>query len=151
MQLDPDVFMQTAVTGASATRVEQADPGEYTAVIDSLDFDTFEGKSAKSLGKTFTKLRVKWALDDEGLKARLGRDKITVAQDMFLDITDAGGLDMGRGKNVSLGRLREAVGQNDASRPWAPNMLTGAVARVKVEHEVVNGEVYARVTGAAKP
>lgn len=150
MTFDADVFMNTAVSGANATRVEQADPGEYPAVVDSIEFDTFEGKSEKSLGKTFYKLRVKWALDDAGVKEQLGRDKVTVSQDMFLDMTDGGALDMGKGKNVSLGRLREAVGQNDPARPWAPNMLIGTVAKVKVEHEVVKGEVYARVTGTTK-
>ena len=148
MQLDPDVFMQTAVTGASSTRVEQADPGEYTAVVDELEFNTFPGR--KDPSRTFSKLRVKWSLDDAALKEKLGRNKITVSQDMFLDVTDSGILDMREGKNVSLGRLREAVGQNAADRPWAPNMLVGAVAKVRVEHEVVNGAVYASVTGTTK-
>lgn len=148
MQFDADVFMQTAVTGASSTRVEQPDPGEYTAQVDKLDFDSFQGK--KDPTKTYNKLSVTWEITDESVKATLGRDKVTVRQDMFLDLTESGSLDMGKGKNVSLGRLREAVGQNDPSRPWSPTMLQGAMARVKVEHEVVNGEAYARVTGVVK-
>lgn len=148
MQFDADVFMQTAVTGASSTRVEQPDPGEYTAQVDKLDFDSFQGKKGPT--KTYNKLSVTWDITDESVKATLGRDKVTVRQDMFLDLTESGSLDMGKGKNVSLGRLREAVGQNDPSRPWSPTMLQGAMARVKVEHEVVNGEAYARVTGVVK-
>ncbi|MBM3272900.1 hypothetical protein FJY94_06585 [Candidatus Kaiserbacteria bacterium] len=150
MTFDADVFMNTAVSGSNDTRVAQADPGEYLAVADSIEFDTFAGKSDKSLGKTFYKLRVKWSIDDAGVKEALGRDKVTVAQDMFLDMTDGGSLDMGKGRNVSLGRLREAIGQNDPARPWSPNMIVGAVAKVKVEHEVVKGEIYAKVTGVTK-
>jgi hypothetical protein len=129
-----------------STQVETCPAGEYTAVIEDLELDQFQGK--KDPSKLYTKLAVKWSIDDAAVKERLGRDKVTVSQQLFLDI-GPNGLDNGRGKNVSLGRLREAVGQNGPGA-WTPAMLKGTVARVKVEHEMVNNEPFAKVTGVTK-
>jgi hypothetical protein len=146
---DPDVFMNTQVVGANATKVEACPVRDAAlAVVDKVEADSFSG--TKDPSKTYHKLSVLWSIDEQDIKDELGRDKVTVKQDMFLDLTDGGTLDMGTGKNVSLGRLREALGQNDPSKPWAPPMLVGNVARVKIEHEIVKGETYARVTGVTK-
>lgn len=146
---DPDTFMQTTVVGASATKVDACPPRDAAlAIVDKVEADSFSG--TKDPSKTYHKLTVFWAIDEQDIKDELGRDKVTVKQDMFLDLTDGGTLDMGKGKNVSLGRLREALGQNDPSKPWAPPMMVGNIARVKIEHELVKGETYARVTAVAK-
>lgn len=60
----------------------------------------------------------------------------SVRQTLWLDTTESGGLDFGKGKNVGLGRLREALGQNAPGKPWAPGMLVGGVAKVKVSHSI---------------
>jgi hypothetical protein len=53
---------------------------------------------------------------------------------VWLDITPQGSLDMGRGKNVHLNRLREAFNQNRPGQPWNPMMLVGQAARVQTKH-----------------
>lgn len=144
---DPDTFMSGQSQGSMATRLEQCDPGEYTAVIEKLEAEQFEGK--KDSTKTFTKLAVFWNIDSPDVKAKLGMDKVLVKQDLFIDLTPEGGLDCGKNKNVGLGKLREAVNQNGPGG-WSPTMLVGQVAKVKVEHEINNGEAYARVKGVTR-
>jgi hypothetical protein len=140
---DADTFMQTATDGEMSTQVEVCPAGEFLAAIESIEVDSFQGK--KDPTKTYRKMRVKWSIDDAAVKEKLGRSVVSANQDIFLDITADGALDRGRGKNVTLGRLREAVGQNTPGKPWAPNMLVGCPARVRVEHESGNTGVFAKV------
>jgi hypothetical protein len=52
----------------------------------------------------------------------------------MLDLDPNGGLDMAEGKNVGLGRLREALGLNDPTESFSFNMLPGRMAKVRVGH-----------------
>jgi hypothetical protein len=107
---DPDTFMQEEVEGANDTVYPTLPAGEYTGMISKVEPRQTEGKD----GKTFYPCDITWELMnvDPKILADLGRDKATVRQSIFLDLTDSGTLDLGKGKNVQLGRLREAVGLN---------------------------------------
>ena len=84
------------------------------------------------------------------MKELLGRDKVTVRQGIMLDITDSGGLDMGKGRNIGLGRLREAIGLNTPGQPFSFSMVAGRVAKVNVSHRIDGENIYAEVKGVAK-
>jgi hypothetical protein len=60
---------------------------------------------------------------------------------------------MSKGKNVSLGKLREAVGQNKPGKPWSPAHLNGAQLDVLVTHRADKdtGDIYAEVKRVAAP
>ena len=60
----------------------------------------------------------------------------TVRQTIWLDLTESGSLDFGKGRNVGLGRLRDALGQNETGKPWQPGMMVGGVAKIKVTHSI---------------
>ena len=88
------------------------------------------------------------------MKQQLGRDKILVKQGIMLDLDATGQrLDVSKGKNINLGRLREALDMNDASQPFSFNMLPGNAARARVTHRMdQNGEdVYADIKMVTKP
>jgi hypothetical protein len=54
----------------------------------------------------------------------LKRDKVLVPMNCWLDLTEDGAsLDLNEGKNVSLGRLRKALDQNEGK--WNPLMMKG--------------------------
>lgn len=139
---DPDNFMSTQVTEASSTTYEPIPEGEYNAVIKEV-----KPRSTES-GKVI--LDVTWSIDDQAVKDKTGLADPTTRQSIFLDLTPSGGLDASRGKNIQLGRLREALGQNENGKPWSPAQLLGNVARVTLKHRMYEGNIYADVKGVAK-
>jgi len=137
--LNLNEFLGTQVDGASSTRLLLLNEGDYVAQIaaDGIDLKDFKFKKGDREGQTGYRMTVKWEVQDPdgSIEKTLGR-KPTIVQSIMLDLTESGGLDMGKGKNVALGRLREAVGQNTDGRPWQPAMLIGQMARIQVKHRM---------------
>jgi hypothetical protein len=138
---DPSLFLQTSVTEANATRLVPVPEGEFQGVIKEIN-----PRSVGNEGRVV--MDVTWAVEGAEIKQLLGMDTATVRQSIWLDFTDTGGLDFGAGKNVGLGRLREALKQNTAGKPWSPSNLVGATGLVKVVHSVDKNDstiIYANV------
>lgn len=136
---DPDMFMNQQTDDASSTTYVPVPEGEYQALLKEV--------KAAVVGDSKPVLNVTWAIDDQAVRDETGLPEPTVRQTIWLDLTPQGGLDMGKGKNVSLGKLREALGQNEPGRPWSPGMLCGQVAIVKIGHRTGRepGEIFADV------
>lgn len=155
MPFDPDVFMKQTVDAQLDTVIQQCPEGEYKAMIDDFDasaFRTFPDK--KNPGREYTVFGPPFVIQDNAVAATLGRDKVVVFhKGMFIDIDATGGLDSSKGKNVDLGRLRDAVGQNKPG-PWTFDALKGAgPVIVKVIHESDPKDAdkkYARVSRVVK-
>lgn len=140
MSFDPDTFLNETVTEDLSTDYVPVPEGEFPAVI----------KEVKArVAKTSTILDVTWSIDDQGARDATGMEDPTVRQSIFLDISDSGNLDLGRGKNVQLGRLREALDQNRPGMAWTPNMLHGQPALVLVSHREWEGRTYADIKSVA--
>jgi hypothetical protein len=93
-------------------------------------------------------LQVKYLIDDTSVRELTGMEEVLVSQTVWLDIDENTGLlAAGKNKNIKLGKLREAVGQNDG-RPWMPSMLEGQVVKIQVKHSVNpnSGAINANVT-----
>lgn len=144
----PEQFLDMQVTDANDTKVLPVPAGEFIAVIEEVKARPWTSKNDPS--KAGIALDIQWSIDDGNVKQLLGRDKVTVKQGIMLDMTESGGLDMGKGKNTGLGRLREATGLNTPGQPFSPTMLPGRVAKVKVEHRVDGENIYAEVKAVAK-
>lgn len=140
---DPDQFSQMPVEEANATVFIPVDEGEYPAVIEKKEFRTIE-KSGQVV------LDISWNLDDAAQKERTGREKLQVRQSIFIDRTPQGSLDMGAGKNVGLGRLREALGLNVPGQAFTFSMLEGKAARVKTKNRKVDEDVFTDVKGVTR-
>lgn len=149
MGFDAEKFMQTNVTGPTSTAVLICPEGEYRAVVDDGDkaivARTFPGKDGKADSHQASVL---FSILDEGAKAAVKRDKCLVPFNIWLDVTSSGDLDMSEGRNVGLGRLRAALGQNDGA--WNPPMMKGkGPVMVKVSHRADQKDPsikYAEVT-----
>ena len=126
---NPDVFLNTEIAESNATAYTPVPEGEFQASIKSI--------KPRVLTDGRAVLDVTWIVDDEVARQETGMAEPSVRQTLWLDITESGGLDFGKGKNVGLGRLRDAIGQNQSGKPWAPGMLVGQVARIKVTHSIV--------------
>lgn len=148
MTLDAKALLDLSITGANDTRSTPIPIGEYTAIIEDVDAAAWQGK--KDPSQSGIKLLCKLNIDDANVKAFLEREKVVITHDIMLDTTPAGGLDLGKGKNVRLGQLREAVGLNSPSDPFGFRMLVGKVLKVKIDHELYQGQPQAKVAGVAK-
>tara|TARA_Y100000310_G_scaffold344774_1_gene459393 strand:- start:2029 stop:2472 length:444 start_codon:yes stop_codon:yes gene_type:complete len=116
-QFDPDVFLNTEIEGAMETKFTPVPAGEHEAFIDDI--------AMREVNDTPV-LRVTWKVPNEALAAELGVDDIQVNDDLFLDIEADGRLMFGPNKNIKLGRLREALGQNKPGETWGFSQLRGA-------------------------
>lgn len=147
-QFDPNQFLDMQFTEANDTVIINPDDGEYQAQIEKIDFRPWQSKSDPS--KAGLALDITWELQSEAARQKTGRDKVTVRQGLMLDMLSNGGFDMGKGKNIGLGRLREAVGQNVSGRPWTPSQLIGQMAKVLVKQRVDGDSIYVDVKGVTK-
>lgn len=119
-----DAFLNQTASAPMATSVTPCPEGEFKFVIDDSDKAIKFNEFTSDKG-TFHTMEVLCNCLDDGVKAKLGREKVMVPIKMFLDLDASGsGLSTEPDKNVQLGKLREALGQNDGS-PWAPAMLKG--------------------------
>jgi hypothetical protein len=165
---DADAFMGQSVDTALDTKRPIVPAGDYRATIGEFNaengFRSFVSeKEGKNYGREFTMFMPPFVLADDPRLAEYlqltGLERATVShRGMFLDLVDNGQggqtLDKTKGKNVDLGQLREAVGQNAEGQPWSFSQLIGAgPVMVKVVHEPDknNAELkYARVGRVVK-
>lgn len=146
---DPDSFLNSEYAESTSTKIIPVPVGEYLAQVDKV--------TAKAIttgaGEERIIMSVLWNVLDDGVKAELGMEKVMVRQDIFLDMTEEGAIDMSKGKNRQLGLLREAVGQNKDGKPWSPQKLAGTSATIVVDHRVDKNDpevVYSEVKKIAK-
>lgn len=147
MTFDAQSFLDASVSGANDTKIIPVPVGEYFAIIQELIPGQWQSKDGTKAGY---KIDITWSIEDSSVKEFLGRDNVTVRQSIMLDTDESGRLDIGRGKNVSLGRLREAVNKNNPGDAFAFSMLPGLSARVSVSHREYNGDVFAEVRAVAR-
>ena len=122
---DPDLFMSQDTEEEMETKYTPIPDDDYISIIDEkIDLKEVNGTPVIDLYHI---------VDDPELAEKLAMERISVRQSIFLDVDGAGNLAIGPNKNVKLGKLREALGQNVAGQSWNINMLKGAgPLRIKV-------------------
>jgi len=147
MSLNTEEFMQTTTEDVLDDHLEPCPAGEWLALLEDFEVLDFEFKSGERKGETGYRLAIKWDVQEEEVKKICDREKVTVRQSLLLDITEDGqGLDMGKGRNIGLGQLRTAFGQNAPGQTWSPMMLKGQVGKIKVKSGIYEDRVTADVT-----
>lgn len=153
---DPAAFEQMTIDQANETKSTPVPEGDYTAIVDSAAVHGVEIKSGERAGQTVPVLQVIYHLqDDDGkLKKLLNRDKVTVRDDVWLDLTESGALAFGPNQNVRLGKLREACNLNKPGKPFTMKMLEGqgpvAISVTQITDKNDSTIVYNRVARVGK-
>lgn len=147
MSFDPQAFLDSSVTEANDTKIIPVPMGEYPGIIDKVLPRQWQSKDGTQTGIA---LDVLWLVEDQGVKDFLGRDTVTCKQGIMLDMTSDGKLDMSPGKNVGLGRLREAVGLNNPGQAFSFGQLPGQAAKISVNHRISGEDTFAEVKAVAK-
>lgn len=138
MAFNAEKFLATNVDIPMSTHTVPCPEGEFKAFIDDGDKAIqFKDGRAASDGKVALspQCTVMFAIvGDQMPNQTLKRDKVLVPMNCWLDLTDDGeSLDFSEGKNVSLGRLRLALGMNDSA--WTPLAMKGrGPVMIKVGH-----------------
>jgi hypothetical protein len=144
----PEQFLQASYSQSTDTKLIPVPEGETMGQITKLLPRFGQGKE-----KDRTILDVFWEVLDDNARQVTGQDHPQVRQSLFLDIGANGSIDMSRGKNVQLGKLREALGQNADGKPWAPSMMMGGMARLSIKQRPDPDDatiMYADVRGVTK-
>lgn|SRR3990167_2180567 len=115
---NPDSFLQQETTQATEAKYTPIPEAEYRATVD----DVTSGLSSK---KSVPFLNVTFEIHDENLRKQLGMEHVRVNMNLWLDLTETGAIEVGPNKNVKLGKLREALGQNQSGQAWSPLMMKG--------------------------
>lgn len=147
MSFDPAAFLNFTIEEVNSTEQTPVPEGELLAIADKVEIVPWASRDGSSSG---LKLQIIWDIQDEPTKQLLNRSKVTCRQDLMLDLTEQGNLDMGKGKNVPLGRLRSAVDLNTPGQPFSFPMIQGRMATVAVKHRIANDTIYAEVKGVTK-
>lgn len=131
MSFDPNTFMNQVTEEANETRIIPCPEGEYVGILGE---PTVKEITSQKTGETYVQLSIPVTIDDPTAKAATGRDPLTVRWQSFIDRTASGGLDFGVGKNIKLGRLREACGLNKPGEPFSMGKFQGKMIKVSVKH-----------------
>lgn len=137
MSFDVESFLNTTVTDSNDTKVVPVPTScngkdLFLMIADKVEVRQWQGKADPS--KFGLALDINWIVEDEDIKAHCAREKVYVKQGIMLDMNDSGGLDMGKGKNTALGKLREALGLNAPGQPFSFSMITGRMAKNGIKH-----------------
>jgi hypothetical protein len=144
---DPSTFLNAQYDEALDTKVVPCPVGEYPAIADKVDVRPWQAKDGSSSG---LKAVILWEIQDDNVKALLGRDKVIVPQEQMLDLTETGALDLGKGKNVGLGRIREALDLNTPGQPFSFAMIQGRMAKVAVTHRPYGEDLFNEIKRITK-
>lgn len=143
---NPDTFLQGTVTESNDTKKIPCPPGEYFAIAEKVEARPWQSKDGTKSGVA---LDITWTIDDANVKEVTARDTVQVRQGIMLDLLDNGFLDMGKGKNIGLGRVREATGLNAPGQPFSPAMIQGRMAKVTVSHRVDGEDIFDEIKKVA--
>lgn len=144
---DPTQFLDVKTTEANSTNVQPCPEGEYIGMI--AEDVTFKEIQSNKTGLTYIVAQIPFSIDDPTVTAVTDRSPTKVRYDLFVDFTETGALDVSKGKNVGLGRLREACGLNKPGVPFSFRDFTGKMCKIKVKHRTDGEKVFDEVAAVA--
>lgn len=147
---DVSVYENAVIEGANETKYIPIPDGWYQGLCDQVRVKVVKTKDGE---KPVLEVMHQATNASDELKKLLNRDKVTVRQDMWLDVTEQGAIAMGPNQNINLGKMREAVGLNDPRKKFSFKMLEGSGPYwfyVKGNTNADTGESFSNVTKIQK-
>ncbi len=148
---DPNVFLDAQTTEVNERRppipTENPDDsnGLYTAVIGEIKTDSGTIGKGDRVGQPWISMIIPLRLQVPPSVQGLGLPpELTLTDRAFLDLTPQGGIDNSKGKNRRQKDYRDATGTNVPGVAWSWRMLQGKIVKVKVTHEMYEGNIQER-------
>jgi hypothetical protein len=137
---DPAQFFENEISSEMATKRVDPPAGRYNFQITEIALKKFDakepgGKDSYRLEFTCEADAHQSAPDGSNIAEAIGRDKFFGRYSGWADLTPSGAWELGPGKNITLGAIREATGLNVPGQPFRIGMLKG---------QVFNGDLYFR-------
>lgn len=140
-------FLGTTSETAGQTRFTPIPVGEWPGQCTKCEARQF---TSEKNGQTYTVLEYTWEVTEDSVKQATQSEHPSVRQTVFVELSPQGAIVWGTNKNIQLGRLRAAVGQNRDGRAWAPTHVVGQMAKLKVSHGTDrHGDPIAQVDAVA--
>ena len=150
---DPNTFLDAQVEESNEKRATipaenpDSEDGLYMAVIGEIKTDSgIIGKGDRT-GQPWISmvipLKLQFGAKVQGLELPA---EFQLTDRAFLDVTPEGGLDMAKGKNRQQRAYREATGLNNPGEAFAWRMLQGRTLKVKLAHELYEGEIVEKIS-----
>jgi len=146
---DPKTFGQMTFNQANSTKSTPVPVGEQPGTCYKWEVLPWASREDPQ-NKNGLKMNVLFNIDGEAVKEITKRDQNLVRYEFFLDLTPEGMLDMGEGKNVKLGRLREALNLNTPGTPFSFDMMLGRRALCSIQHRIVGEDPVADIKAVAR-
>lgn len=155
-QFDPNTFLDATTTEAATRRpplpVENpvSPDGLYQGILGEPKFRSFAG--TKDPSKTYLAFDIPVTIEvpsqlQDSMKLQ---PQVQLTGGGFVDVTEAGMLDWSPGKNGTARRYREATGTNVAGQTFNFRMLAGKPVRVKIVHDVYQGDIVDKIGNVLK-
>jgi len=149
---DPQKFLDAQQTEVNERRplipAENPDDanGLYTAVIGEIKTDSGVIGKGDQTGQPWISMVIPLKLQFSPQIQALGLPpEFQLTDRAFLDLTPQGGLDNSKGKNRAQKNYRDATGMNNPGEPFAWRMLQGRTVKVKLAHELYEGNIVEKV------
>lgn len=147
MSFNSNAFLNQTVEAVLDTKRVPFPEGDHDEMqIVNLKINDGVVSKGDNAGKPWVQLEVKMDCLDPNVKEEMkmtGDAMPALYWKEFLDLDANGNLDVSPGKNVKLGKLRQAAGQN-SDEAWSPMDLKGATLGARARHEMnKDNEPYA--------
>ena len=150
MSFDAQALLNATTAEANSTKLLPAPVGDYVGQVSKVDV---KSGVSKSTGEVWCRLELTLESEDPKLD-QIGMKKKNFRADALLELTPMGTIDTGPGKNVALGRMREAAGLNQPGQPFSLGMFQGQVFKFTIEHQPDQTDpekIYERVKALRSP
>ena len=153
----PEAFLDAQVTEVNEKRpplpVENpaSEDGLYHAVIGDIKMTSGTYEKGDRIGQRWLLAQVPLTIEipkqvQDGLGLKLEKGTLTLTDRAFIDLTAQGNIDNSKGKNRRQKQYRDACDLNKPGDSFSWRQLIGRPIKVKIDHEMYQGEPQERIS-----
>jgi len=149
-QFDPSMFLDAELSEPTVRR-EPLPVGEYVATITEVTARAWQSKKDSAKSGIAWDIQLEVSVPEE-IRTLLNIENPTLKMkdSVMIDLTDNGMIDNGPGKNRRLRIYRDAVDMNKPGDSFSARRMAGCIIKVKVDHELYEGNIMEKISGVAK-
>lgn len=147
-QFDPVMFLDASLTEPTTKR-PPLPVGDYFATVGDVKSRAWQGKKDPTKNGIAFDVPLEVQVPD-ALQSAIGQPKVVISDSIMLDLTEGGTIDNAPGKNRRLRLYREALNMNKPGDTFSARSMQGRPVKVKITHEVYEGEIYERIDSVTR-